>query len=147
MPAGVRPGNFQKVIIMKGIGLLFFASGVVYGIGGMTLGIWMGAAHDFTLAPVHAHLNLLGFVTMCLTGVFYHLTPSAAERFLSRLHFGLATIGLWIMVPGIGLAVTGGDEGPAIAGSLLTAAAMLSFLVNLALTAFGPGSPRVVRAA
>jgi len=75
--------------------------------------------------------------------VFYHLTPSAAERILSRVHFGLATVGLWIMVPGIGIAVTGGGEGPAVAGSLLTAAAMLTFLANLALTAFGARIGRV----
>ncbi len=75
---------------------------------------------------------------MSLMGVFYHVTPSAAARFLSRLHFGLATIGLWLMVPGIALSVTGGNPAMAIVGSLLTAAAMLTFLVNLALTAFGP---------
>ncbi len=69
---------------MKGIGLLFFASGAAYGMGGMVLGLWMGGHQDFTLAPVHAHLNLVGFVTMCLMGVFYHLTPSAADRALSR---------------------------------------------------------------
>lgn len=131
---------------MKGIGLLFFASGAVYGMGGMALGIWMGTAHDFTLAPAHAHLNLLGFVTMSLMGVFYHVTPPAAERFLSRLHFGLATIGLWLMVPGIALSVTGGNPAMAIVGSLLTAAAMLTFLVNLALTVFGAvrGSARAL---
>jgi len=123
---------------MKGIGLLFFASGAVYGMGGMALGIWMGSAHDFTLAPAHAHLNLLGFVTMSLMGVFYHLTPSAAQRSLARVHFGLATAGLWIMVPGIGLSVNGGSPAPAILGSILTATAMVTFLVNLGLTAFGP---------
>lgn len=119
---------------MKGIGLLFFASGAAYGMAGMGLGLWMGARQDFTLAPVHAHLNLVGFVTMCLMGVFYQLTPAAAGRFLARLHFGLATAGLWIMVPGIGLVVTGGGEGAATVGALLTAAAMATFLVNLALS-------------
>lgn len=126
---------------MKGIGLLFFGSGAVYGAAGMALGIRMGAAHDFTLMPVHAHLNLVGFVTMCLMGVFYHLTPVAAERVLSRIHFGLATVGLWIMVPGIGISVMGGTPALAIIGSLLTAAAMLTFLANLGLTVFTP-APR-----
>lgn len=120
---------------MKGIGLLFFASGVVYVIVGIALGIWMGAAQDFTLAPVHAHLNLLGFVSMCLMGVFYHLTPAAAGRLLARVHYGLATLGLWLMVPGIAITVTGGGETLAIAGSVLTVAAMVTFLVNLAQTA------------
>ncbi|WP_347310636.1 hypothetical protein [Defluviimonas sp. SAOS-178_SWC] len=125
---------------MKGIGLLFFASGVVYVVVGMALGIWMGAAQDFTLAPAHAHLNLLGFVTMCLMGIFYQLTPKAAERLLSRVHFGLATLGLWLMVPGIAIAVNGGGEAFAIAGSLVTAAAMVTFLVNLVQTAMRPSS-------
>ena len=116
---------------MKGIGLLFFASGVVYVSIGMLWGIQMGSTQDFTLAPAHAHLNLVGFVTMSLMGIFYHLTPRAAASILSRVHFGLATLGVWTMVPGIALAETGQGEALAIVGSLLTAGAMAVFLVNL----------------
>lgn len=118
---------------MRGIGLLFFASGVVYVILGMLWGIHMGIAQDFTLAPAHAHLNLVGFVTMALAGIFYHLTPRAARSLLARVHFALATLGVWMMVPGIALALTGGGEGLAIAGSLATLAGMLVFLANLVL--------------
>ncbi|MEZ5867505.1 MAG: hypothetical protein R3D46_03115 [Defluviimonas denitrificans] len=116
---------------MKGIGLLFFASGAVYVTIGMLWGIHMGASQDFTLAPAHAHLNLVGFVTLALMGLFYHLTPRAAASVLSRVHFGLATLGVWTMVPGIAMAETGRGEGLAIVGSLLTAGAMAVFLVNL----------------
>lgn len=119
---------------MKGIGLLFFVSGVFYGLGGMLLGIHMGMAQDFTLAPAHAHLNLLGFVTMSLMGIFYHLTPKAAETLLARIQFGLSTAGVWTMVPGIALAVTGSGEVLAIAGSLLVVSSMAAFLVNILLT-------------
>ena len=118
---------------MKGIGLVFFVSAALYGLAGMSLGLWMGAQQDFTLAPVHAHLNLLGFVTMALVGFFYHLTPAAAGR-LARVHFGLATIGLWLMVPGIGLAVTGHGEAMAIVGSLVMISSMVLFVVNLGLS-------------
>jgi len=118
---------------MKGIGLLFFGSAAVYGLAGMSLGLWMGANQDFTLAPAHAHLNLLGFVMMALVGIFYHLTPAAAGR-LACAHFGLATLGLWTMVPGIGMAVTGRGEGLAIVGSVTTLAAMALFVANIALT-------------
>jgi hypothetical protein len=123
---------------MKGIGLLFFASGAAYGLCGMLLGLWMGGNQDFTLAPAHAHLNLLGFVTMALVGIFYHLTPAAAERGIAKVHFGLATAGLWVMVPGIGIAVTGGGEALAIIGSILTASAMLVFLGTIVLTLTRP---------
>ena len=68
---------------------------------------------------------------MALMGLFYHLTPRAAASVLPRVHFGLVTLGVWAMVPGIAMAETGRGEGLAIAGSLLTAGAMAIFLVNL----------------
>lgn len=36
----------------------------------MSLWIYMGIAQDHSLTPVHAHLNLLGWVTMFLTGLY-----------------------------------------------------------------------------
>lgn len=120
---------------MRGIGLLFFASGVVYVILGMLWGIHMGMSQDFTLAPAHAHLNLVGFVTMALAGLFYHLTPRAADSLLARVHYVLATLGVWMMVPGIVRVLTGSGEGLAIAGSLTTLAGMLVFLLNVVLNA------------
>ena len=41
---------------------------VLYLIVGVGLGIAMGATENFTLRPVHAHLNLLGWTTMALGG-------------------------------------------------------------------------------
>lgn len=131
---------------MKGIGLLFFASGVIYVSIGMLWGIQMGSTQDFTLAPAHAHLNLVGFVTMSLMGIFYHLTPRAAASILSRVHFGLATLGVWTMVPGIALAETGQGEALVIVGSLLTAGAMAVFLVNLVVNVVLPKPDRVAEA-
>lgn len=118
---------------MKGIALLFFVSGVIYLLGGMGLGIYMGIIHDHTLAPVHAHLNLVGFVIFAVMGLFYHATPAAAATLGARLHLGLATVGLFLLVPGIAFAVHGDDTGVplAIAGSLATASAIVTFLINL----------------
>lgn len=41
------------------IGYFCFITGASAALIGMSLGIAMGISHDFTLAPVHAHLNLL----------------------------------------------------------------------------------------
>ncbi len=38
----------------------FFIAGIVFVLLGMILGMWMGMNEDFTYAPVHAHLNLVG---------------------------------------------------------------------------------------
>jgi cbb3-type cytochrome oxidase subunit 1 len=116
---------------MRGVALWFFASGVIYVTLGMFFGIWMAASQDHTLSGAHAHLNLVGWVTMALFGVFYHLVPAAAQSPLAKVHFALATIGVWLMVPGIALAVMGETELLAIAGSLATVASMLVFLFTV----------------
>lgn len=113
---------------MRGVALWFFASGVIYVTCGMAFGIWMSASQDHTLAGAHAHLNLVGWVTMALFGVFYHFVPAAAGTRLATLHFILATLGVWFMVPGIALAIQGKTEIPAIIGSFLTLGSMLIFL-------------------
>jgi hypothetical protein len=96
---------------------------------GMAAGIFMAAAGDFTLAPAHAHLNLLGWVSMALYGLFYHAVPEAAAGWLPRAHFWVATAGLVIMVPALGWLLLGhpGIEPVIGVGSLLTAAAMGMF--------------------
>jgi hypothetical protein len=52
----------------------------------------MAASHDHSMHPVHAHLNLLGWVTMALFGGFYRIWPEAAESRLAKVHF-------WLYVP------------------------------------------------
>jgi hypothetical protein len=47
---------------------------------GMCLGIFMGINQDFTLAPVHAHLNLLGWVSLFLFGIYYRTHAHAISR-------------------------------------------------------------------
>lgn len=116
---------------MRGVALWFFASGVIYVTLGMFFGIWMSASQDHTLSGAHAHLNLVGWVTMALFGVFYHLVPAAAETTLAKVHFALATVGIWFMVPGIALAIQGRTEVPVIIGSFATAASMLVFLFTV----------------
>ena len=52
----------------------------------------MGATEDFTLAPAHAHLNLIGWVTMALYGTFYALAPRAPQKL--ALTFWLNNVGI-----------------------------------------------------
>ena len=114
---------------MRGVALWFFASAVIYVTLGMLFGIWMSASHDHGLASAHAHLNLVGWVTMAIFGVYYHLVPGAAQHRLATLHFVLATAGVWLLVPGIVLAIRRTTELLAVLGSFVTLASMLLFLV------------------
>lgn len=112
---------------MHGLARFCFLSAIAYALAGMALGIAMAASHDHTLSAAHAHLNLVGFVSMGLYGLFYHVVPVAARGRLARIHVGLATLGVWLLIPGIALATLGKTEALAILGSFATIAAMALF--------------------
>ena len=112
---------------MRGISCWFYLVAALSVTFGMIWGIAMAISQDHTLSPAHAHLNLVGWVTMGLFAVFYHCCPDIAQSRLAKVHFGVATLGLWTMVPGIALATLGRGEGLAIAGSLTTLLSMALF--------------------
>lgn len=62
---------------------------VTYLVVGIGLGAFMGATHAFQYAPVHAHVNLLGWVTMALAGLIYERYPRAGGSKLGIAHFWL----------------------------------------------------------
>ena len=47
---------------------LFFRTAILLAIAGILLGIFMGINQDFRLAHMHAHLNLLGWVSFFIFG-------------------------------------------------------------------------------
>src|SRR5918997_2955977 len=65
---------------MPRLPLLFIASAALCLVVGVGMGIAMGIAHDFHLAPVHAHLNLLGWTSLALMGLTYRAYPELAAR-------------------------------------------------------------------
>ncbi|GGA08915.1 hypothetical protein [Neptunicoccus cionae] len=114
---------------MRGVSFGFLVLAILSAVCGMIWGIFMAATGDHSLSPAHAHLNLLGWVTMAIFAFYYHLVPSAAEGMLPRIHFGLAALGLIGIVPGIVMAQQGQGEGLAKIGSILTLLSMVVFLV------------------
>lgn len=75
---------------MPRLAILFLAAASVCLIGGVTMGMYMGVAHDFALAPVHAHLNLLGWASLALFGLAYRAFPELAGSRLAIWHFALS---------------------------------------------------------
>ena len=63
---------------------------------GMGLGIFMATSQDFTLMPAHAHLNLLGWVSMALYGLYYRGAALLRVR-LAWIQAGVATAGFLTM--------------------------------------------------
>ncbi|GIP37669.1 hypothetical protein J31TS4_09490 [Paenibacillus sp. J31TS4] len=106
---------------------LYFSIGVLLGIG-------MGISHDFALTSAHAHINLLGWLSLGVTGILYRLYPSLAASSLARVHVWLHNIGLPIMIAGIVAAVLGEAAlGATLAsvGGILVVLGVLAFTWNV----------------
>lgn len=128
---------------MRDVAFVFFLAAVLCVSVGMAWGIQMAISGDHLMAGAHAHLNLVGWTTMALFGLYYRLTPQAAGTRLARLHAATAILGVVVMVPGIALAITSGEPTLAAIGALLTALSMAIFLVTV--LRHGLGSPEARR--
>jgi len=94
---------------------------------GLVFGIYIGMREDFTLAPVHAHLNLIGFVLMFLVGLYYRVVPAAGSGPLATAQAALHIAGAIVLPIGVALVLTGGTGIVVIVGSLIVLAAMALF--------------------
>ena len=79
----------------------FLRLGVLFALIGVSLGYWMGMTQQFGLSPVHAHINLLGWASMFLYGLFYRVFPQAGEGWAPKIHLWLSALGLPVMMAGL----------------------------------------------
>lgn len=109
----------------------FIVIGAVYLVVGIVFGAYMGGSGDHTLAPVHAHINLLGFTLMTVFGIGYRLIPGLAEGLLPKLHFWLHQVGALGLLVGLFLMMSGrvaeasiGPIFPVLEGAILLGAVL-----------------------
>jgi hypothetical protein len=109
--------------------VLSFRAAVLLVIAGMLWGIVMGISEDHSTMPAHAHLNLLGWVSLFLFGVYYHLHPEIDRSRLASLQVWIWVAGTIVMTIGVGLVHSGHEIGDPIAAvsSLLILADTLLF--------------------
>ncbi|MDB5554667.1 MAG: hypothetical protein JWL86_4651 [Rhizobium sp.] len=117
---------------MNTLARICWISSPVYLLVGMVFGIWMSATQDHTLAPAHAHLNLIGGVLMAIFGGFYTLFPAAAETMLAKIHVATTHLAVWFMFPGIIMAIQGKGEMLAKTGSILAIITIVLFAIQVA---------------
>lgn len=122
---------------MDRLDLKFLVLGAAMLVCGVGLGIYMGVAHDFQLSPVHAHTNLVGFVSMTLFGVVYRLFPALQQRRMAKAHFLLAAPAAVAFPFGIGLAMLAQQPLLAIVAALVWFVGAVLFLIQLIGLAFG----------
>jgi cbb3-type cytochrome oxidase subunit 1 len=116
------------------MGERFIKVAVVYFVIGVLFGLYMGIAHNFLFTSVHAHINLLGWVSMALFGLIYLKYPNAGETRLAKTHFWLHNLGLPVMQGTIFIMLLTENESivfGAIIGSLGVVIGTLLFAFNL----------------
>jgi predicted permease len=118
---------------MQNVSNWFFRLAVLYLIAGVSLGLYMAASHDHSMFPAHAHLNLLGWVTMGLFAVFYRLWPAAAASKLAKVHFWVYVPAHFVQMVALFMLMRGNEaiEPVVAASSVVVAIAILVFAFNL----------------
>jgi hypothetical protein len=113
------------------IGSLMMCVSVVVLLVGMLAGVAMGIQQNFTLAPAHAHLNLVGGVLLFLFGLYYRLIPAAGTSMLAKVQGWLHIAGAILFPAGVAVVLTKGSsfEAAPIAGALTVIVAMALFAV------------------
>lgn len=85
----------------------FLVTGSLYLLVGIGFGMHMGASGDHSMAPVHAHINLLGFTLMTVFGLAYRLIPALTDGWMGKAHFWLHQIGALALLAGLALLISG----------------------------------------
>lgn len=113
---------------MKASKLCFLAA-VLAAVAGMLWGLHMAISDNHAAMPAHAHLNLLGWVSLFLFGLYYRLYPSLDTARVAFLQVWVWIVGSVVMAIGVGLVSTGttSAEPIAAAGSLIVLFGMLLF--------------------
>lgn len=108
---------------------LSFRLAVIFVIVGIAMGIGMAASQDHSIMPAHAHLNLLGWVSLFLFGIYYERRPSLDASRLARIQVGLWSVGTVILTVAVAAIHLGYPAADPVAGiaSLLVLGAMLLF--------------------
>ena len=108
---------------------LMMRTGALILVIGMVWGIEMGIRQEFSMAPAHAHLNLVGGVLLFVFGLYYKLIPAAGDSALAKWQGGLHIAGSILFPVGVAVVI---KEGEAliilpIVGSLIVLIAVALF--------------------
>ena len=82
---------------------------------------------------MHAHLNLLGWVSLAIIGLIYHAMPAAGESRLATVQFWLHNLSLLVMMLFLALLMKGNAAVEPLVGiaSVVMLVAVVLFATNV----------------
>jgi hypothetical protein len=113
---------------------VWYRLAIVYFVVATALGLYMGMTGSHGLVPVHAHLNLLGWASLALTGILYDRFPAATTTRLYPIHFWVYNITLPVAMLSLALLLLRGNEAlvPVVGiVSLVLFASIVVFAANI----------------
>lgn len=128
----------KAVVWFIRMSLIYFFVATILGLGMLSSADWVAYYRT-----VHVHFNLLGWMSMMIYGVGYHILPKFSGRFIyspkiMNVQFWFSNLGLVGM--GMGWVLIGRGIAPEPAGSLLLVSSVASaigaglFVFNLGMT-------------
>ena len=112
----------------------FLKVAVIYFLIGTVWGVVMGSSQHFEYTSAHAHINLLGWVSLGLIGVIFKSFPEIGSGTLATAQFWLHNIGLPLLVVSM-VFFARGEESLGIpfaaSGGLLIISSVIVFAVNI----------------
>ena len=127
----------------------WFRLAAAYFAAGVMLGVAMGASGEHSLFPVHAHINLLGWVSMALFGLIGTVHPSITEGRVAAAQFWMHNIGVPVMLGALTLRIKGFQSAEPLIGvaSIVVGCSVLLFawLVFMRIGARGETSSSATR--
>lgn len=104
-------------------------SAIAFMVVGVMFGIYMSATHKIELAPLHAHINLVGWASMGIFAALYKVFPALEESKLAPYHYWVYTVGFVLMMISLfGLLGGGGEAMQAFGERSIPVTANITFL-------------------
>lgn len=122
---------------MSKVTVWFIRFALIYFILAILLGLHMSVTGPvYPWMPIHVHFNLLGWMSMMIYGVGYHILPrfSGVPLWSDRLSYWqlwLANIGLVGMAAGWVVRSSGGNPMPLLLFAFIEGVSMVFFALNM----------------
>lgn len=113
--------------------ILWFKMAALYFLCGVGLGLHMAMSGIITMHAVHAHLNLLGWVSMTLFGLIYHRFPAMSDSKLASAHFWIYNLAIPVQMVTLFMYLGGNEAIEPVLGiaSMAVGFSVLLFVVNV----------------
>ena len=124
----------ETAVSASGKTRVWYRLAIVYFVVATALGLYMGMTGSHGLIPVHAHLNLLGWASLALTGILYDRFPAATTTRLYPIHFWVYNVTLPVAMLTLALLLLRGNEAlvPVVGiVSLVLFASIVVFAANI----------------